>query len=114
MNNFCTHTIRTYPTKNTTMLFRNRDGMVIAGVGPDSCVNFGEDPHHPQSRQFISQPHAKAFLRVVADQDQREWELAKAYKENPTAAPGSITLTDEVTARIEEDSDTNLSVVRAN
>lgn len=109
-SNFNTHTIRTYPKKGTTMLFRNRDGMVIAGVGPDSCVNFGEDPHHPQSRQFISQSHAKSFLRVVADADQREYERSTA----PFEKDGSTVDYEKVFARIEEDSDTNLSVVRAN
>lgn len=107
-NNFSTHTIRTYPSKNVKVLFRNRDGMVIAGVDAGSCVNFGEDPSRPQSRQFISQTHATAFLRKVADADQREHERSIA----PFEKDGSTVDYEKVTARIEEDSDTNLTVVK--
>jgi len=86
-----------------TVLFRNRDGMVIAGCTPDSAVQFGEDPSRAQTRQFISPTHAMAFLRTIADADQREYMVANG---NPPE--------DTYTAHIEEDSDTNLSIVRTN
>ncbi len=106
-NNFSTHTIRKYPTNGTTMLFRNRDGMVIAGVGPDSHVDFGEDPHTPQRRQFISQVHAIAFLRVVADTDYQEYMATQPREDGVPQADIST-----YHARIEEDSDTNITVVK--
>ncbi len=93
MNNHNTHTIRNFPSQKKSVLGRNKDGMVIA-VRLQNTVAWGEDPRQQEQRSFVDVPSATAFLRKVADADQKVIEQVEAGDK-------SIDL-NSVCARIEE------------
>lgn len=80
-NNHDTHVIINYRDKDTSILARLRDSMVICGR--EKCkVAFGEDPRSQQQRVFLDRESAIAFMRVIADEDQRQTMLHAGHPED--------------------------------
>jgi len=113
-NNFNTHTIRHYASQKKFVLSRNKDGMVIS-VCVGLTVAWGEDPRQQEQRSFVDIPSTKAFMRKVADMDQRiieqvEWKSPAETDPSATVTPPDFS---EVFARIEEvDGEPRIKVVQ--
>ncbi len=114
MNNHNTHTIRNFASKKRIELSRNKDEMII-GVQVGSTVAWGEDPRNQDQRAFTSAVSATAFLRKVADADQRmiaqvEWKAPEGVDPSATVVPPDFR---DVFARIEEvDGEPRIKVVQ--
>ena len=82
-NNYDTHVIVHYRDKDTSILARAKDSMVICGR--DGCkVAFGEDPRAQQQRVFLTKEAAITFMAIIADEDQRQAMLAAGHPEDDT------------------------------
>ncbi len=80
-NNHDTHILIHYRDKDTSILARSKDSMVICGR--EKCkVAFGEDPRAQQQRVFLNNTAAIVFMRVIADEDQRQIMLAAGHPED--------------------------------
>ncbi len=102
-NNHSTHTIRNFAAQKKSVLHRNDTGMVIA-VRDGLKVAWGEDPRQQEQRAFCDVAFATAFLRKVADADQRVIEQAKWRPLEGVEPSAEVVVPDfsNVCARIEE------------
>lgn len=113
-NNRNTHTIRHFASQKKSVLNRNKDGMVIS-VCVGLTVAWGEDPRQQEQRSFVDTPSTKAFMRKVADADQRviaqiEWKPPEGVDPSATVTPPDFS---DVFARIEElDGEPRIKVVQ--
>lgn len=84
-NNHDTHVIINYRDKDTSILACLKDEMVICGR--EKCkVAFGEDPRAQQQRVFLTKEGAIAFMRIIADEDQRQVMLHTGHPEDAVYA----------------------------
>ena len=84
-NNHDTHVIIHYRDKDTSILARLESEMVICGR--EKCkVAFGEDPRAQQQRVFLSKDAAISFMKVIADEDQRQIMIHAGHPEDAVYA----------------------------
>lgn len=109
-NNYMTHLLRNFQSKNMSQLVRRIDGMVI-GLRKINEVAWGEDPRTQQHRVFIDEDYATKWLFKIADADQNmiKGTVCKACGKVPGESivcadneDGAHRLEYSATARIEE------------
>ena len=84
-NNYDTHVLIHYRDKDTSILARLENEMVICGR--EKCkVAFGEDPRAQQQRVFLTKEAAIVFMRIIADEDQRQIMIHAGHPEDAVYA----------------------------
>jgi len=84
-NNHDTHILIHYRDKDTSILARAKDSMVICGR--EKCkVAFGEDPRAQQQRVFLTKEAAIDFMHFLADDDYRQAMLTAGHPEDAVYA----------------------------